>query len=91
MPLYLYSCPRCGEVDNVWAHINEDRKMHEECGSMMRRLISPSNINPDYEPWLDEHMSGQDGKPVLVRGRRHQKQLMKERGLEVRKVSGRWV
>jgi len=84
MPLYDYLCPLCGEVENVWAHMNEDRKIHEECGKTMKRQISMSNISPDYAPWLDENMSGQDGAPVLVKGRRHQKQLLKERGLHIR-------
>lgn len=84
MPLYLYLCPLCGEVDNVWGHINEDRKVHEECGRTMTRQISLSNVNPDYEAWMDDNLSGTDGAPVLVRGRRHQKQLLKERGLAIR-------
>jgi putative FmdB family regulatory protein len=84
MPIYDYLCPRCGEVSDIWAHINEERKVHEECGSTMTRLISPTRCNPDYAPWMDENLSGQDGKPVLVKSRRHHKQLLKERGLAIR-------
>lgn len=84
MPIYCYHCPVCGEVDNIWAHTNEDRKIHEECGNTMRRLISLSNVNPDYQPWVDENLCGQDGEKILVRSRRHQAQLLKERGLHIR-------
>ena len=84
MPIYLYLCPLCGEVDDVWGHVNEDRKTHDECGRTMKRLISRFNVNPDYPAWLDENLCWQDGVPVLVKGRRHQKQLLKERGLEIK-------
>ena len=84
MPIYDYLCPRCGEVSDVWAHMNEERKVHDECGSTMKRLISRSNVNPDYPAWMDDNLCGQDGAPVLVKGRRHQKQLLKERGLEIK-------
>ena len=84
MPIYDFLCPLCGEVNNVWGHINEDRKMHDECGRTMIRQISRCNVNPDYEPWLDDNLSGQDGTPIAVRSRRHHKQLLKERGLSIR-------
>ena len=83
MPLYDYECRRCGPVENVWAGI-DDAELKHECGAIMRRVISRFNVNPDYPAWLDENLCGQDGVPVLVKGRRHQKQLLKERGLEIK-------
>lgn len=81
MPLYCYSCPKCGEVDNVWAHHTEDRKVHEECGSTMSRLISLANIQPDMAPYVDHDMAA---KPVPIKSRRHHRQMMKEHGVSLR-------
>lgn len=83
MALYDYECPKCGEVSDVWAKM-EDTTLKHSCGHFMRRLISRFNINPDYEPWRDDNLCGQDGVPVWVKSRRHHKQLLRERGLEVK-------
>ncbi len=81
-PLYDFCCPLCGEVRDVWAHINETRKVHEECGRTMKRLISAPNINPDIEPYLEENISYH--KPVYIKSRRHREQVLKEHGLSAR-------
>jgi hypothetical protein len=81
MPIYTYLCPLCGEVDNVWGHIGEDRKIHEDCGRTMTRLVSLSNITPV----MHEHIDGNMGhEPVVVKGRVHHRQLLRERGLSER-------
>ena len=81
MPIYLYLCPLCGEVDGVWGHVNEDRKVHEECGRTMKRLISKANITPVMHEYLEGNMGHE---PVVVKGRVHHRQLLKERGLSER-------
>jgi putative FmdB family regulatory protein len=83
MPIYDYRCPQCGEVENVWAKMDDELLPHS-CGAMMQRLISPTRCNPDYEPWVDENLGGQQGEKILVKSRRHHKQLLKERGLHIR-------
>ena len=90
MPIYDYECPNCGKVMDVWAHIDDQEKLHF-CGNWMKRLISLANINPDFQPYLDENL-GQD--PVYVKSRQHRKQLMSERGLVDKHTSTtrqRWV
>lgn len=87
MPLYLYSCPLCGEVDNVWAGVNEMRKVHDECGKTMKRLISPTRINPDIQPYIDTEMSWEG---THIRSRRHRDEVLKEKGLYA-KTNNRWV
>lgn len=81
MPIYLYECPRCGEVDNVWANVSEDRKVHEECGATMTRLISAPAVRGDLEPYLETNMGHE---PVYVKSRRHRERLCKDRGLTIR-------
>lgn len=77
MPIYDFKCPTCGTVTDVYAHMDEREKMHS-CGQTMTRLISTPNITPDIPQYLDENLGE---TPVLVKSRRHRKQLMKERGL----------
>ena len=84
MPIYDYECTMCGLVEDVWARINEERMIHGDCGNTMKRVLSPTRVNPDYKPWVDENLCGQMGENVVVKSRRHQKQLLKERGLHIR-------
>ena len=77
MPIYDYECSACGSIVDVWAGIEETEKLHC-CGNWMRRLISAPNINPDFEPYMDENL-GPD--PILVKSKQHRRQLMSERGL----------
>ena len=86
MPLYLYSCPRCGEVDNVWAGVNEDVKVHD-CGAKMTRLISATMVQPVFHEYVEENM-GHD--PVVIHSRTQRDRLEKERGL-YGKTNNRWV
>lgn len=87
MPLYDYSCPKCGEVTNVWAGINEMELKHDQCGSKMKRLISSSMIEPPWFDYVEENM-GHD--PVLITSRQHRDRLEKELGLYGR-TKNRWV
>ncbi len=81
MPIYTYKCSLCGEVDGVWGHVSEERKVHDECGRTMTRLISRANITPV----MHEHVEWNMGhEPVVVKGRVHHRQLLKERGLSER-------
>jgi putative FmdB family regulatory protein len=81
-PIYDYLCPFCGERKDIWAKMDEKLKLCEICESIMERLMSPSNIICDIEPYLDPHMASQTKpEPVLVKSRQHKKQLLKERGL----------
>ena len=42
MPLYEYSCKRCGETFEVMQKFSADPlTIHEECGGEVERLISP--------------------------------------------------
>lgn len=88
MPIYTFECPKCGATEEQWRKLEQfgERKLCVKCPCFveMNFIIPRFNINPDYKPWLDENLCGQDGVPVLVKGRRHQKQLLKERGLEIK-------
>ena len=87
MPIYDYECPRCGEVSNVWAHTSERRKVHEECGATMERLISGSRVHPPFHENVEENMGHE---PVVISSRTQRDRLEKERGLYGR-TNNRWV
>ena len=87
MPIYDYCCPLCGEVSNVWAHVNEPRKVHEECGRTMTRLISAPMVHPTFHEYVEENMGHE---PVVIHSRTQRNRLEKERGLYGR-TKNRWV
>lgn len=87
MPLYCYSCPKCGDVDNVWGHINEDRKVHDDCGSTMKRVISMSRVHPPFHEYVEENMGH---NPMTITSRGQRDRLERERGL-YGKTNNRWV
>jgi putative FmdB family regulatory protein len=78
MPIYDYSCPNCGTIDDVWAGIEEDNLNCPLCQEIMTRLISAPGVICDIEPYVDWNMA-QDG--VHITSRQHHRREMKERGL----------
>jgi len=79
MPLYDAACPKCGDKENIWGGINEALKC--DCGRTMTRLISKANITPVMHEHVEYNMGHE---PVVVKGRVHHRQLLKERGLSER-------
>jgi len=78
MPIYDYLCSQCGEKQDIWASMKEEHVACPDCGRLMHRLISASNIICDIEPYLDGHM---DHNPVPVFSRQDKMKKLKERGL----------
>lgn len=83
MPLYDMDCQTCGPVTDVWARMDEEEMTCPTCGGIMRRVLSATRSNPDWEPYLDEHLvpSHHNGPPTVVKSRQHRKELMKQLGL----------
>lgn len=87
MPIYEYEC-QAEDCDN---RVTEYRHMVArntpahcaKCGGVMPRAIERPNVNPDYEPYLDEHLvpSGYTGPGNWVKSRQHRRELMKQYGL----------
>jgi putative FmdB family regulatory protein len=52
MPLYEYSCHRCGKnFEVIQKFSDEPLKMHEECGGDVERLVSPSALQFKGSGW----------------------------------------
>lgn len=83
MPLYDVQCPNCGQVDDVWAKIADDQAMCPQCGVATKRLISPTRLQLDIEPYFDENLADAKTSPAgqWVTSRQHKRQIMKEQGL----------
>jgi len=77
MPIYDFECPNCGICPDIWAKIAEVELKCPKCGKIMKRLISPSNIQCDYE-YLDHNISA---TPLYIKSRQHRRQTMREKGL----------
>lgn len=77
MPIYDAQCEEHGEFTDVWAGIEEDPPC-PECGNPMCKLIGPSNINPDWEPYVEHNMGHE---PVHIKSRQHYYEERKKRKL----------
>lgn len=94
MPIYDISCPKCGEIKDVWAKIADEHLSCPYCGMKTSRLISPTKGICDIEPYFDENLADSKKCPYgqWVTSRQHRKQIMKEKGLaEYVKLSRREI
>ena len=84
-PLYDLRCG-CGleEID-VLLGINEEHKC--KCGETMRRVLGNYAVIRDLKPYLDENLTS---KPVLVKSKKHRKELMREYGVSEKVGKGWW-
>lgn len=83
MPLYDISCPKCGEIADIWAKIEEIHPICPQCGMATERLISPTRIICDISPYWDENLADARKAPhgCYVTSRQDRKKKMKEFGL----------
>ena len=83
MPLYDYSCAKCGEITDIWAKCHEMIMPCPKCGAMMNRLISAPHIICDIEPYFDENLADARKAPqgTYVTSRQDRKRKMKKLGL----------
>lgn len=83
MPLYDCKCPNCGEIEDIWARINEINPKCPRCSREMERLISPTRIICDIEPYFDDNLADSKTSPQgqWVKSRQHKRQLLKEQNL----------
>jgi|SRR5579871_446668 len=52
MPLYEYSCDRCGDVFEVLQKFSDDPlTVHEKCGGPVHRLLSPPALQFKGSGW----------------------------------------
>ena len=83
MPLYDAECRNCGPIYDIWARINETEPDCPKCGGKMKRLISPTHIQCDIDPYFDENLADAKTSPngQWVKSRQHKKQLLKDQDL----------
>jgi putative FmdB family regulatory protein len=72
MPLYEYSCQRCGKLFEVLQKFSDPAlSEHEECGGPVERLVSPPALQfkgtgwyvTDYARGSGGSSNGSNGKP----------------------------
>jgi putative FmdB family regulatory protein len=75
MPLYDYQCPACGQLEDVWARMDEVELPCPGCGAAMRRQITRRwHAHPDLD-YYDETLES------YITSRRQRERLLRERGL----------
>lgn len=80
MPIYDVECESCGKTfENVWAGVHEVTTC--PCGAPMKRLLGPTSVSPDLEPYLDDNL-GQ--RPIWIKSRQHRDRILKDRGLAIK-------
>ena len=82
MPIYEYECQNCGELTEAIFSMKEDIPAITcpFCCSRARKIISrPQAVAPLWEEYWEENLGHE---PVLIKGRRHRKEVMKANGLE---------
>jgi len=85
MPLYDVKCLKCGHVAEISVHIEDrDKAICMKCGGQTKSLISTPNIHI-FQPFIHEDFGD---KPVLVKSKRHYRQLCKEHGVYARNEFG---
>lgn len=83
MPIYDVKCPECGIIEDIWAKITEIDKPCPKCGAKTKRLISPTRIICDLEPYWDANLADAKKAPngCYVTSREERKRKMREFGL----------
>lgn len=81
MPLYDYTCPKCGirEQFSLIAHRNDQRC--EECGSSLTLIPHPppkKNPYKPFNPYFDEQLG------VMITGRDHRRRVMRDQKCDFR-------
>jgi putative FmdB family regulatory protein len=83
MPIYDVNCPQCGELTDIWAKVEEINVKCPMCGKETQRLLSPTRIICDLEPYFDENLADVKKAPqgCYVESRQDRKRKLKEFGL----------
>lgn len=81
MPLYDVKCQKCGRETEVTVHIEDrDKVICMNCGGHLKSLCSTGG-----KDWFREHVNEDfDGTPIVVKSRRHLKDLCKKHGVYAR-------
>lgn len=75
MPLYDIGCSTCGHEEERFIALSEfDRPLPDHCGSPMHRIIRPTQVMSDIEPY-QSMITGE-----MITSRRHHRDHLKDHG-----------
>lgn len=98
MPLYDYKC-KDGHLTEGWNKVADrhDSPLCDVCkGETELTISSPSNVNPDIEPFQctgfdhDMQETAKTRTPRYFRSRKHMNDELKARGLSIANPKTRW-
>lgn len=81
MPIYQHRCSVCSKEVEEYRKLDDYDKHPLCCGQPMPKFFTGHSVIPDLEPYIDEHLAD---RPVLVKSKKHKKQLMKEHNVRER-------
>ncbi len=62
MPIYEYKCDKCGTVFEVRQKFSDEPlRVHDQCGGVLERLISPSALQFKGSGWYVTDYAGKSG------------------------------
>lgn len=83
MPIYDCECVECGFQPDIWARIEETEPKCPDCGTKMIRLMSPTRIICDIQPYFDQNLADPQKSPhgQWVMSRQDKKSKLKDQNL----------
>jgi len=82
MPIYEFECGSCDAItERMWPLSASENMVTscQLCGFTAKKVPSQTQaVKPDWDPYVDHNLGD---KPVMVQGRGHRKELMKENNL----------
>jgi putative FmdB family regulatory protein len=85
MPLYTYTCDRCGkEADEFRSVAERNAPLDCSCGAPMKKIIAGSRVIGDLQPYYDDNLES------FVKSRQHRREVMREKGVS-EKFGTNWV
>lgn len=86
MPLYDLTCD-CGHNEqDALCGVNEYPPCIK-CGQPLKRVLGRYSVIGDLEPYIDENLGEE---PVLVKSKKHRRELMKRAGVYEKYGKGWW-
>lgn len=76
MPIYVYRCTSCDDVQEIVRHVSAHTKTVDcHCGGMAKQVITPLHVVPDIDPYKSM-VTGE-----RIKGRSHHREHIRQHGL----------
>lgn len=79
MPLYRFRCPVCSLASDEFRHIEnrDDALLCPKDGAGMQRIIMPTMVQADIQPYMSVAVDQETGKRVGIQSRRQHREFLR--------------